>query len=201
MAILLSRQIKDESYDKCRWSRASNSVIACHFSSASFDNSQPGRQGGKRCGAKPAVDSRQPTSNFRVLPAYLRGCHGCQAGVCALLPLSPPEWLLIKNKHDFCFAFIFYYKPASPAPTRPALPCPAPAPSPFLPPWPARKAMSCNLQSFCSLTPAFTACYVCDCLCMYVFVYVCKLGKTSFFRCFIWVFCLACDKFLFACFR
>lgn len=79
-------------------------------------------EGGKRCGAKPAVDSRQPTSNFRVLPPYLRGCHGCQAGVCALLPLplTPPEWLLIKNKHDFCFAFIFYYKPASPAPTRPA---------------------------------------------------------------------------------
>lgn len=132
MAILLSKQIKDESYDKCRWSRASssgsnnssnsNSVIACHFSSASFDNRQPGRKG-KRCGAKPTVDSRQPTSDFRVLPPYLRGCHGCQAGVCAL-PLSlfplPPEWLLIKNKHDFCFAFIFYYKPGpdTPYPTQ-----------------------------------------------------------------------------------
>lgn len=80
-----------------------------------------------------AVDSRQPTSNFRVLPPYLRGCHGCQAGVCAMpfplsvSPLCPPEWLLIKNKHDFCFAFIFYYKPGSPAPTRPARPSTSPS--------------------------------------------------------------------------
>lgn len=120
--------------------------------------------------------SRQPTTD-KQLPgaaaifARLSWLPGRRVRAAASPSLSPPEWLLIKNKHDFCFAFIFYYKPASPAPTRPALPCPAlPSPTSLSPARPARKAMSCNLQSFCSLTPAFTACYVCDCLCMCLYM-------------------------------
>lgn len=74
--------------------------------------------------------SRQPTTD-KQLPgaaaifARLSWLPGRRVRAAAAPSLSPPEWLLIKNKHDFCFAFIFYYKPASPAPTRPALPCPA----------------------------------------------------------------------------
>lgn len=137
MAILLSRQIKDESYDKCRWSRASSGsgsnsygVIACHFSSASFDNRQLARKGGSDAGRsrQSTADNRQATSGCcrHICEAVMAARQACARCLSPPSPLCPPEWLLIKNKHDFCFAFIFYYKPGSPAPTRPALPSTSP---------------------------------------------------------------------------